>query len=361
MLFSFSKAQPLLKGKPGVSKQYAILSARYADRSYKFAKLSYLVSEPKLADLSLDSARFFIDQAMLAMDSAIALANDSDLIALNLADISLQYSNEALMFIDKSINSNGDLRVEYSKDAVMQSANAVADAYHASMYFRGELKKKEAAPVKKDSIVNKVISKLDVDQTLFTMLIKDLEQKIISNKAEIQKLNAELSKTKDAAKSSKIKGNVKKLEKDNVQLEAKSSETKTKLESINSQIAERDKSGIAPVEPSLAKGLHFETLDEWNKHLILDAELPANLIYQVQVGVYKKKVLYEIFKGLTPVYGKTTPQGISYAIGIFKKVSDARQAKEYITSIGLRNAFIVVYYNNKRITTAEAAKLEKKE
>jgi len=92
----------------------------------------------------------------------------------------------------------------------------------------------------------------------------------------------------------------------------------------------------------------------------MDTELPPALVYQVQVGVYKNKVLYEIFRGLTPVYGKTTPQGISFAIGIFEKFADANQAKEYVKSIGLQDAFVVAYNNKKKINTADAQKLEKK-
>lgn len=358
--FNSLNAQPSLKGKVGVSKQYAIKSAHFADRSYKFAKLSYYVDEPKLASLSLDSANFFISESIASMDSAIYFANDSELVALDLANISRKYSNKAQTKMNRALALKGEARTELLQDATLLSANAVADAYHASMYFRGELKKKNP-PVKKDSVpANKPVTKLDVDQTVFSMLVKDLEAKIAENKNTIQKLTAVLAKTKEAPKVTKIKGQIKKLEKENVGLEAKSNDTKNKLSTINSQIIERDKTGKSPSEPALAKGLKLESVDEWNKHLIMDAELPPTLTYQVQVGVYKNKILYEIFKGLTPVYGKTTPAGVSYAIGMFEKFSDANQAKEYVKSMGLTDAFVVAYNNKKRITPAEAQKLEKK-
>jgi hypothetical protein len=361
-LFSFRlTSQPSLKGKPGISKQYAITSARFADRSYKFSKLSYMVDEPKLASTSLDSAKFFILESIAAMDSAIIFANDSDLMALDLANISKKFSNKAERKINLAIGAKGYAKSDLAKDATILSANAVADAYHASFYFRGDIKKgvKKSDTPKKDS-ANKVITKLDVDQSLFTMLNKDLEQKIVKNKQEIEKLNTELTKLKEAAKITKTKTKIKKLDTENIALEAKNNDAKIKLAEINAQITERDKSGKAPPEPALAKGLRYESMEEWNKHIIMDSEMPANLLYQVQVGVYKNQILYEIFKGITPVYGKTTPQGISYSIGMFEKFSDASQARDYVKSVGLTDAFVVAYNNKKRMTPAEAQKLEKK-
>jgi hypothetical protein len=351
-------AQPSLKGKPGVSKQYAIKSARYADRSYKFAKLAYSVDEVPLAQSSLDSARFFILGSIMSMDSAIYYANDSDLMALDLANVSQRFSKKAEKKIQLAQQNKGSARDELARDACLLSANATADAYHASFYFRGKLEKKEEP--KKEEPKEKIITKLDVDQTLFTMLDKELGEKIATSKAELEKLNAELAKTKDAAKVSRLKAQITKLQKEQKELEVKDVDAKTKLTDINRKIEDRDKSGKVAEEPPPAKGLHYEGLEEWNKHLILDQELPPDLLYQVQVGVYKNKVLYEIFKGLTPVYGKTTPQGISYSIGMFGTFADAAQAKEYVKSIGLNDAFVVAFYNKKKISTAEAQKLEKK-
>lgn len=358
LLCSAGLAQPSLKGKPGVSKKYAIQSAQLADRSYKFAKLSYMISEADLVSNSLDSAKFFINESIIAMDSAILLANDSDLMALDLANVSKKFSNKALKKINRAMEAPRSERIEFAKDATLFSANAVADAYHASFYFRGELKKSE--PPKKEEPKEKVVTKLDVDQTLFTMLEKEMADKLTANNTQIEKVKADIAKTKDPAKLSKLKAQLKKLEAEKTAIETKGADAKTKLTEINKQIEERDKTGKAPPEPKLAKGLKYENLEEWNKHVIMDAELPPGLLYQVQVGVYKNKVLYEVFKGLTPVYGKTMPQGVTFSIGMFEKFEDANQAKDYVKSIGLVDAFVVAYNNKKRINTTEAQKLEKK-
>lgn len=352
-------AQPSLKGKPGISKKYAIESARFADRSYKFSKLAYSVTENTLAVASLDSAKLFIVESIASIDSAIAFANDSDLYAIDLANVSRKHAGNAQQAIEKALQSQGANRNRLAKDATFLSANAVTDAYHASFYFRGKIEKK-APSAKKEEAAEKIITRLDVDQTLFGMLNKELEEKIAANKTALDKLKADLEKAKEAAKKTKLKTQITKLEKEQTALETKNNETKIKLDEINSKIAERDKSGKIAEEPPPAKGLHYEALEEWNRHLILDQEPPANLFYQVQVGVYKNRVLYEIFKGLTPVYGKTTPQGVSYAIGMFSTFSDASQAKDYVKGIGLNDAFVVAFYNKKKISTAEAMKLEKK-
>lgn len=362
LCFATLYGQTDLKGKVGVSKTLAIKGAKAADRSYKFIKFSYKTDDPDLSAKSLDSAAVFLDIASVYMDSSIICASDSELIAVNLANLSLQFAKQTSEMVAAMKQQNFTLRGSSGMETSIMCANVVSDAYHASMYFRGELKKKEQAPPTKKDSLPKIITKLDVDQTVFTMLIKDLEAKITANQTQINKLNTELAKTKEAAKTKKVKGQIQKLETENLTYNQKISDSKLKLTEINKQIEQRDKSGItsSKTENEPTKGLHFESLDEWNKHLILDQDLPPTLLYQVQVGVYKNKVLYEIFKGLTPVYGKTTPSGVSYSIGMFEKFDDANQAKDYVKSIGLADAFVVAYNNKKRVDLNQAKKLEKK-
>ncbi|MEO8761420.1 MAG: hypothetical protein ABI388_08575, partial [Bacteroidia bacterium] len=100
--------------------------------------------------------------------------------------------------------------------------------------------------------------------------------------------------------------------------------------------------------------------DEWNKPVLLDTELPMGLVYQIQIGLYKNGISTDVFKGLTPIFGKTVAGGVSYSTGMFERIADANEARVYVKSIGLTDAFVVAYSNRKKITLAEAAKLEKK-
>jgi len=146
-------------------------------------------------------------------------------------------------------------------------------------------------------------------------------------------------------------------------LELRDKDAKAKLDSINVQIDKRDKnkaSDAKPEETVFSKSMK-RPADQWDKDILLDTELPMGLVYQVQIGYYKTLNASEIFRGLTPIMGKTMPNGgISYSIGMFEKVADAKQARDYVKSIGLADAFVIASFDRKKITIAEAAKLEKK-
>jgi len=75
--------------------------------------------------------------------------------------------------------------------------------------------------------------------------------------------------------------------------------------------------------------------------------MPEILIYQIQLGVFKTKVLPETFKGLTPIYTTTSDKGTCYSIGLFEKLTDATEARTNIVKLGLKDAFVVAYLNKK--------------
>jgi cell division protein FtsB len=317
-----------------------------------------------LAAKNIDSAIIFIQQAILSIDSAIVLASDSELMALNYSNIAQKYATRSYKLLKASKQEiNLTTKQDLAKQAMFMSANAVTEAYHASFYFKNCKQQKEE---KKDTLINTVpkqVTKLDIDQTLFALLDEHLHEKTEEDKKEVSKLTAELKTIKDPVKTEKIKEEIKKLEKEEAQLEQKDKNTKEKLTTINTQIDERNKNNTAltqPQETVFSKSMK-RPADEWDKDIQIDAELPMGLIYQIQIGYYKKLIVSEIFRGLTPIMGKTMPNGgVSYSIGMFEKVADAQQAKAYVKSLGLTDAFVIASYNRKKITLSEAAKLEKK-
>ncbi len=343
------------------SREYVILGAQLANQSYTFSKLSYFVNSRALATRDIDSSVFYIQQSILAIDSAIILASDSELMALDYSNIAKKFATRSYKLLNACKQTNDvNVWLDYAKQATFYSANAVTDAYHASFYFKDckvkEEKKDTAPPAPKQ------LTKLDVDQALFTLLNQHLTQKTEDHKIQIEKLNQELKTTKDPVRSAKIKADIKKIETEDASLASKNKNAQDKLNTINTQIDDRDKNKnttIKPEETVFSKSMK-KPADEWNKQVLLDTELPMGLIYQVQIGVYKNGIAPEFFKGLTPVFAKTVPGGVSYSTGMFEVIADANQAKEYVKSIGLNDAFIVAYFNRKKISLAEAVKLEKK-
>ena len=364
VIFSYLNGYSQTK-KECLSRQFIIEAAQLANQSYTFSKLSYFVNNKVLSEKNVDSAIIFIQQSIMAIDSAIILASDSDLMALDYANIAKKFATRSYKLL-KAHNqiTNLNQKQDLAKQATFYAANATTDAYHASFYFKDcDLKENKPAEVPKTPLVPKQPTKLDIDQNLFALLDENLHIKTEEDKKEVSKLTAELQTQKDPIKVEKIKAEIKKLEADEAQLELKDKNAKTKLDSINAQIDRRDKNkstDVKPEETVFSKSMK-RPADDWDKDVVLDAELPMGLVYQIQIGYYKNLNVSEVFRGLTPIMGKTMPGGgVSYSIGMFEKVADAQQAKNYVRGIGLTDAFIVVHNDRKKITLTEAAKLEKK-
>ena len=345
-----------------ICKQKTIEAAQLADKSYTYSKMAYFISNSKLAQKNIDSSIQFIIASISALDSAIMLASDSELMGKNFATISRNSAKLSLLTLRSYAKySNSDQKKQLAEDATQLSANTVIDAYHASFYFKDALQPKQAEPavVKKDTLP-KQITKLDIDQALFALLDEELIEKEEKNKKEILKLETQLKSTKDPAKEARLKAEIKKIEQNEAEVEKQDLAAKQKLNKINAELDERGKGKLVEQVVESNAFSKSRPADDWERQVLPESEIPMGLVYQVQIGVYKNPVTAETFKGITPIFSKTTAIGITYSAGIFEKFSDAKQAKEYVLSMGLHDAFVISYQDRKRITLAEAAKLEKK-
>ena len=348
-----------------ICKQLAIKSAQLADQSHFYAEQSYFETRPDSYIRNIDTASSLIMEAVSYLDSTISLASDTALLALKYSHISKEFALKAhKALLQSKQNIPYSQKKQLLKNAIYHSENATIDAYHASFYF--SVKKK--ATTKKDdlidtAIVEKQLTKLDIDQTLFKLLNEDLKEKSDANTLEISKLTSELSNTKDINKKAKLTLQLKNLENKGKDFDKKKEDAQTKLLTINTLLAEHTTN--APVNKAIQKDTIYskkitKASDEWNKNFKSDSEMPSFLVYQIQLGVFKSDVIPETFKGLTPLYTKITDKGITYSIGLFERMTDALEAKKNVHSIGLKDAFVVAYFNKKKITLAEAVKLEKK-
>ncbi|HNW98829.1 MAG TPA: hypothetical protein PKK00_10510 [Bacteroidales bacterium] len=83
------------------------------------------------------------------------------------------------------------------------------------------------------------------------------------------------------------------------------------------------------------------------------------LFYSVQVGVYVRPVTSaQLFK-ITPLYDEIMANGYyRYLSGTFNNLQQAVAAKNVIVTKGVTDAFVVVYYNGKKISYDEAKALQ---
>ena len=87
----------------------------------------------------------------------------------------------------------------------------------------------------------------------------------------------------------------------------------------------------------------------------VDPAMSEGLVFKVQVGAFRNKIPQDLFKGIAPLQGESTPQGfIRYTAGAFSGFEPANMVKREVRKIGYKDAFVVVYLNGKRITLGEA-------
>lgn len=87
----------------------------------------------------------------------------------------------------------------------------------------------------------------------------------------------------------------------------------------------------------------------------MNAPMEDGLVFRVQIGAFKTQLPNNAFKGLSPLNGETTASGyFRYTAGNFNKIENANAVKNDLRNLGYRDAFVVVYFNGKRITLGEA-------
>lgn len=86
--------------------------------------------------------------------------------------------------------------------------------------------------------------------------------------------------------------------------------------------------------------------------------LPEGLIFKVQVGAFRNPIPQNHFDAFAPLAGEQLPNGITrYTAGLFLDFANADMAKSDIRTRGYSDAFVVAFYNGKRISLSEAREM----
>lgn len=95
-----------------------------------------------------------------------------------------------------------------------------------------------------------------------------------------------------------------------------------------------------------------------SKPIPVNEKLPEGLIFKVQIGAFRNPIPQDLFKGMSPITGETTPLGfIRYTAGLFTTFASADKVKEEIQAMGYKDAFVVGFYNGKRVSMTEAMEM----
>lgn len=110
------------------------------------------------------------------------------------------------------------------------------------------------------------------------------------------------------------------------------------------------------------KGLDVKKVNAYSdaKPIPIDEKMPDGLVFKVQIGAFKAPLPNNTFKGLDPVIAQTTTNGyIRYMAGDFEQYNDANAVKNDLRNLGYADAFVVAYFNGKRIALSEATEKAK--
>lgn len=88
------------------------------------------------------------------------------------------------------------------------------------------------------------------------------------------------------------------------------------------------------------------------------ANLPSGLIYKIQLGAYSNEIPANTFGGLTPVSKENAESSTKYYVGTFTSITAAREALEKVKEYGYPDAFLVSFYNTRKISIQQAREIE---
>jgi hypothetical protein len=167
----------------------------------------------------------------------------------------------------------------------------------------------------------------------------------VTNKAE-EKIVADNSSLSDDNIKSEVKNNI---QKDTVQDKTAGAKQDNKIISSIDYIPPVLKSEIfAPSDnPSVSAYSSSNPIP-------VDVKLPEGLVFKVQVGAFRNPIPQDVFKGFSPIVGEKVGDLTKYTAGFFVSFTNADIAKNKIRQLGYNDAFVVAYYNGKRISVTEA-------
>lgn len=225
--------------------------------------------------------------------------------------------------------------------------------------------------------VEKVNEALRVEQQII-----NLEKQLSEAKANTKTLAADNLRTPSAENKAALESAIKRVKQLENELTSAQSDLAQKQQIANAVLPQNTdeamkmqnlvRRGVAPISkvlvaaalvPMPANGLEINadgpgTYSEANR-IPVNVSSPQGLVYRVQIGAFAKPIEQNRFKEFTPVSGETLNNGITrYMAGYFNNSAKVLQAMNQIRGLGYADAFPVAYCDGKRISLAEARRLE---
>lgn len=368
----------------------AVITAKYAELAFAYSRDAIL--DERRFNLHLDTALYFVNKALLSVDSTRkattdSLTRDSSRIAMIYIKKSELNLLKARAYLKVAHDSKGYYKAaEFTEKAIFSCGSAIADAYTCSLYFIGAPENDQQnindcdCPCENDQIASNnstsltdqkqtltdnQAKRLEVDEATLTSIKAMYEQRLADMQRQIDELKAALANATSDSERQSLQSQIDQIEGNKSMLSNKRDGAENKLKGVRTELDQYyAENGQLANSSSRDKPMFaFDRDGFYNEANPIPVDRPVvdGLIYSIQLGVYSKKATPSIFLGLYPLESETVAgDKFKYRTGIFYSYSQAAEAKNDIWGIGLKDAFIIAYQNGKPISVSQALRLEGK-
>jgi N-acetylmuramoyl-L-alanine amidase len=268
---------------------------------------------------------------------------------------------------NKDILSEANYEENYDGFDPNAPENDILFSLYQNAYMEGSLW--FADKVQKQLTVNTPVSNRGVKQANFVVLLKSampsvlVEIGFISNKEEEKYLMSEIGQYEIAASIFRAICEYK-MHKDNVKIAIPSVASLIPKDVLDKQqqIEEAEKLAKAKEEERIKKE-NLERAAQQQRDSVMNAQTSGSeLIYRVQFASMKTKVSTSDarFSGLEDVWLYEFDGYWKYCAGLFASQKEASNYVQKVRGLGHKEAFVVVFYNGKRISFEQAREFESK-
>lgn len=145
--------------------------------------------------------------------------------------------------------------------------------------------------------------------------------------------------------------------------ESQQSSIRGAQDSITTPVASSTPTTAVPIETLIdLEGLQIQNPSPYptEDDVPRDITAPSGVIYRLQLGAYSNPIDPALFQGMVPIVAETLQGGKirKYYAGAFRHKADAEKGKVITTQCGFPDAFVVAWYNGRKVTLARALSVE---
>lgn len=319
------------------AQAYAILAAQYSNYGYQFARRGQF---GKIEADNLDTALVMVEIAREYADSALLAGHDSIIVAEAHMEKSRQLLTGSISRCNRIRSNTGaaNARIILTK-LVYDLGYATNYAYYASLFINGEFKLRDT-------------KRLEMDEYTFSTAKEMYEIRLVEVKEEIERVKQGKGKVNEMLLDA--------LEDEKKDLELKLQQSGEQLLAIRQAWSKEVFSEVDNMVFTTEKQAYYSE----DNPIPEEVGIPKGLVYRVQLGFFSDEKPDDAFEGVFPISvekeQKVDKIYLRYVAGIFDKYEYARSARDKLAKNSkFTDAFVIAYFDGKRIPVSQAVKKER--